>query len=98
MPIQTNTIRDISSLRLYLPNNLQSIDSRQSAWKSLKVLRSAFMRFNGFAVASFALLNIKEVKKRCKDNLPLIDPIEDMNIKDENLTQLVKVSFCVFQI
>jgi ATP-dependent RNA helicase DOB1 len=67
VPIQTNTIRDISSVRLYLPNNLQSVDSRQSVWKSLK-----------------------EVKKRCKENLPLIDPIEDMNIKDENLTQLVK--------
>ena len=33
---------------------------------------------------------IKEVKKRTKSNLPLLDPVEDMNIKDKNLVEIVK--------
>jgi ATP-dependent RNA helicase DOB1 len=67
VPIQTNVIRAISSVCIYLPQNLQSIDSRQSVWKT-----------------------IKEVKKRTKSNLPLLDPVEDMNIKDKNLVEIVK--------
>jgi ATP-dependent RNA helicase DOB1 len=67
VPIQPNIIRAISSIRVYLPNNLQSIDSRQSVYKSLR-----------------------EVKKRCKDNLPLLDPVEDMGIKDQALVDLIK--------
>jgi ATP-dependent RNA helicase DOB1 len=67
VPIQTNVIRAISSVCIYLPQNLQSLDSRQSVWKT-----------------------IKEIKKRTKNNLPLLDPVEDMNIKDKNLVEIVK--------
>jgi len=37
VPIQTNIIRSISSIRIFLSNNLQSVDSRMSVWKSLRV-------------------------------------------------------------
>jgi len=67
VPIQTSVIRAISSVCIYLPQNLQSLDSRQSVWKT-----------------------IKEIKKRTKGNLPLLDPIEDMSIKDKNLVEIVK--------
>jgi len=67
VPIQTSVIRAISSVCIYLPQNLQSLDSRQSVWKSLK-----------------------EIKKRTKGNFPLLDPIEDMGIKDKNLVEIVK--------
>lgn len=61
-------IREISSVVLYLPQNLQSLDARMSVWKS-----------------------IKEVKKRTKGSLPLLDPIEDMGIKDKALVEIVNV-------
>ena len=32
------------------------------------------------------------MKKRCKDNVPLLDPIEDMGIKDKGLVEIVKVN------
>lgn len=34
---------------------------------------------------------IQEVKKRFKDGLPLLDPIDDMGIKDEGLKSIVRV-------
>ena len=35
---------------------------------------------------------LKEIKKRTKGNFPLLDPIEDMGIKDKNLVEIVKVN------
>lgn len=35
--------------------------------------------------------SIQEVKKRFKDGLPLLDPIDDMGIKDEGLKSIVRV-------
>lgn len=67
VPIQTSVIRAISSVCIYLPQNLQSLDSRQSVWKTMR-----------------------EIKKRTKGSLPLLDPIEDMGIKDNNLLEIVK--------
>lgn len=34
--------------------------------------------------------SLKEVHKRFPDGLPLLDPIEDMNIKDDNLKKIVR--------
>ena len=36
------------------------------------------------------ILVFQEVQKRFPDGLPLLDPIEDMNIKDDNLKKLVR--------
>lgn len=67
IPIQTSVIRAISSICIYLPQNLQSLDSKQSVLKTLR-----------------------EIKKRTKGNFPLLDPVEDMGIKDKNLVEIVK--------
>ena len=67
VPIQTSVIRLVSSVCIYLPQNLQSLDSKQSVWKTLK-----------------------EIKKRTKGSFPLLDPVEDMGIKDKNLIEIVK--------
>ncbi len=50
----------LSSVRLYVPKDLRSSDSRYSVYKSLE-----------------------EVQKRFPDGLPLLDPIKDMKIKQE---------------
>ena len=34
--------------------------------------------------------SLQEVQKRFPDGLPLLDPVEDMNIKDENLKKIVR--------
>ena len=67
VPIQSSVIKAISSICIYLPQNLQSLESRQSVWKTLR-----------------------ETKKRTKGNFPLLDPIEDMGIKDKSLVDIVK--------
>ena len=36
------------------------------------------------------ILVFQEVQKRFPDGLPLLDPIEDMNIKDDNLKKIVR--------
>jgi len=36
------------------------------------------------------LKTLKEIKKRTKEQFPLLDPIEDMGIKDKSLVELVK--------
>lgn len=67
VPIQCNVIRTLSTICLYLPQNLQGLEARQSVWKSLR-----------------------EIRKRTKGQFPLLDPVEDMGIKDKALTDLVR--------
>ncbi|XP_073227309.1 exosome RNA helicase MTR4-like [Porites lutea] len=67
VPILLNLVKAISSVRLYIPKDLRSLDSRQSVGKS-----------------------IKEVKRRFPDGLPLLDPIEDMGIKDDGLKTVIR--------
>ena len=38
------------------------------------------------------VLFLKEVKVRFPDGLPLLDPIEDMGIKDDGLKSVIRVS------
>ena len=35
----------------------------------------------------------QEVKKRFKDGLPMLDPVDDMGIKDEGLKSIVRVLY-----
>lgn len=37
------------------------------------------------------LKSLQEVQKRFPDGIPLLDPIEDMGIKDKGLKEVVKV-------
>ena len=39
VPIQTSVIREISSVCIYLPQNLQGLDSRMSVWRTIKVTK-----------------------------------------------------------
>ena len=69
--ISLSNITQISSLRIFIPNDLKNPDNRQSVLKS-----------------------IAEVKKRMtsddKIQIPLLDPIEDMKIKDKEFLGIVK--------
>jgi ATP-dependent RNA helicase DOB1 len=63
-----STLDGISHIRIYLPKDLRTNGSRETAWKS-----------------------ILEVQRRSPDGIPLLDPIENMDIKDEKFKALVKV-------
>ncbi|CAL1528127.1 unnamed protein product [Lymnaea stagnalis] len=67
VPILTRLIDSVSAIRLYIPNDLRSTDSRFLVLKSLQ-----------------------EVEKRFPDGLPLLDPIEDMGIKEKSLLDTIK--------
>ena len=64
--LNLKNITQISSARVFLPQDLRPFDNRQSVLKS-----------------------IGELKKRFT-NVPLLDPIEDMKIKDSDFLSLVK--------
>ncbi|ORE02182.1 antiviral helicase [Rhizopus microsporus var. microsporus] len=66
IPVSLRTIQSISHIRLVLPKDLRSSDTRKAAYKS-----------------------IMEVKKRFHGNIPLLDPINNMGIKDPSFQKLV---------
>lgn len=69
VPIMLNCIHAFSHVRLNLPKELMSLDSRNSMGK-----------------------HMAETQRRFPDGIPLIDPIENMEIKDESFKKLLRVS------
>ncbi|KAK0200936.1 rRNA-processing arch domain-containing protein [Desarmillaria ectypa] len=67
VPVLLSTIEGISHLRLYLPKDLRSSESRDTLWKS-----------------------VGEVHRRFPDGVPLLDPVQNMGIKDDKFLALVK--------
>ena len=61
-------MESLSQLRVTLPKDLRSSQSREIAWKT-----------------------ISEVQRRMPDGIPLLDPIEGMNITDSGFVELVEV-------
>lgn len=64
--ISLNNITQISSARVFIPNDLKGYDNRQSVWRS-----------------------ITQVKNRL-NKIPLLDPIEDMKITNNEFRNLIK--------
>jgi len=67
IPVLLDIVQAISSVRLYFPKDLKSLDNRQSVGKSLQ-----------------------EVQRRFPDGLPLLDPLEDMGIKEQGLKDVIR--------
>ncbi|KAI9020835.1 rRNA-processing arch domain-containing protein [Phycomyces nitens] len=67
VPVALSAIEGISHIRLNLPKELRSLDSRQTVYRS-----------------------IREVQKRFPGKIPLLDPIQNMNIKDPAFKKLVE--------
>jgi ATP-dependent RNA helicase DOB1 len=72
VPVLLNCIESIGHLRVFLPNDLKSVDQRNSVRKALD-----------------------EVKKRFPDGIAILDPIENMNIKDDSFKRLLRVRIYV---
>lgn len=69
VPCVLGSVANLSSVRVYIPKDLKTPESRQSVAKS-----------------------VQEVKSRFKDDIPLLDPVDDMNIEDEAFKKLFAVS------
>lgn len=68
IPIALSLIDNISSIRIHIPKDLRSAESRTTVQKSLAAIATRF-----------------------PDGLPLLDPIEDMRISDDDFVKLIKV-------
>lgn len=68
VPVTLSCLRSISHVRIFLPKDINSKDSRNSVKKALG-----------------------EVQKRFPDGVAVLDPIENMNIKDEGFKKLLRV-------
>ena len=61
IPVLLKHLAKLSAVRLFVPKDLRSADSRYSVYKS-----------------------VVEVEKKFPNGLPLLDPVQDMKIKDED--------------
>lgn len=68
VPVVLSCLQSISHIRIFLPKDLHSADSRNGVKKALD-----------------------EVQKRFPDGIAVLDPIENMNIKDDNFKKLLRV-------
>jgi ATP-dependent RNA helicase DOB1 len=68
VPVLLSCIQAISHIRVFLPKEVQTTDSRNSVSRSLD-----------------------EVQKRFPDGIALLDPIENMGIKDDSFKKLLRV-------
>lgn len=69
VPVLLSCLQAISHIRIFLPKEVQTVDSKNGVKRSLQ-----------------------EVKKRFPDGVALLDPIENMNIKDDSFKKLLRVS------
>lgn len=97
-------LTSISSVRLYIPKDLRPFDNRQLMLKSIQVggknsldktqIWHGSTKIVTIIVAfSFLFLQIfcvQEVQKRFPDGVPLLDPIDDMGIKDPGLKKVIQ--------
>ncbi|KAK6820006.1 rRNA-processing arch domain protein [Aspergillus parasiticus SU-1] len=67
VPVVLSCLQSISHIRIFLPKDLHSADSRNGVKKALD-----------------------EVQKRFPDGIAVLDPIENMNIKDDNFKKLLR--------
>ena len=52
--------------------------------------KASQVNMNGMLIDN--IVRPQEIQRRFPDGLPLLDPVEDMGIKDENLKKVVEVS------
>ena len=65
--IEPNLIQQISSVRIFIPQDIRPKENRKSVFKS-----------------------IEQVRKRFGKDVPLLDPVKDMNIKEKPFKEIVE--------
>jgi ATP-dependent RNA helicase DOB1 len=84
VPITLAMIENVSSIKLHLPKDLRPMDARKSVLKSLKETKK------------YVYINTKNETnspiRRMPGDIPVLDPVETMGIKDPNFKKIVRVS------
>lgn len=97
-------LTSISSVRLYIPKDLRPFDNRQLMLKSIQVKTAAILKQRHETTQQISVSNVffflfssplltfclQEVQKRFPDGVPLLDPIDDMGIKDPALKKVIQ--------
>lgn len=89
-------LTSVSSVRLYIPKDLRPYDNRQLMLKSIQVQSRAISQgvedisVNHLHFFFLQLFCPQEVQKRFPDGVPLLDPIDDMGIKDPALKKVIQ--------
>lgn len=90
-------LTSISSVRLYIPKDLKPFDNRQLMLKSIQVQNAVLYthryqnsKQNYYKNDLFELSILQEVQKRFPDGVPVLDPIDDMCIKDPALKKVIQ--------
>merc|ERR1711981_715555 len=65
--IEPNLIQQISSVRIFIPQDIRPKENRKSVFKS-----------------------IEQVRKRFGKDVPLLDPVKDMNIKEKPFKEIIE--------
>lgn len=73
IPALLSTLDGISQIRLHLPKDLKAPAAREQAFKAREQ----------------AFKNVKEVQRRFPEGLALLDPVANMNIKDEAFVHIL---------
>ena len=94
VPILMHLIKGISSVRLYIPKDLRSQDSRQSVGKSLQVdLTAGFTGVRAWAQAAHALKQLHQHKDRDQTILPTQANSSQVTI-NQNLHRRMAKRYC----
>lgn len=86
----------LSSVRLYIPKDLKPLDNRQLMLKSIQVPWRRSRRApplpspHRFFLKEPLFFRRQEVQKRFPDGIPLLDPVDDMGIKDPALKKIIQ--------
>jgi ATP-dependent RNA helicase DOB1 len=87
IPCRLHTFQQLSSLRIVLPKDVRQSDSRKTLVKSLRVRVDAMCTQTCIHIAWHA----QEVSRRFPDGVPLLDPIQEMRITDDELKRIIGV-------
>ncbi|XP_065313106.1 exosome RNA helicase MTR4-like isoform X2 [Gordionus sp. m RMFG-2023] len=91
VPSMLPLIYKISSVRLYYPNDLKSYENRQSVLRNIQEIKTRFSNINiSSSNTNVGSDNLNVKVKATSDNIPLLDPICDMGIKEPQLKSIVK--------
>lgn len=73
--VSLEMIDNISSIRIYLPNDVKSVESRQSVWNSIREVKRRFIELRNGDNGTL---------------LPLLDPLVDMKIQNEDFKEMLQ--------
>jgi ATP-dependent RNA helicase DOB1 len=94
LPVSLNQIAEFSALRIYVPDDLKPKSARNSTKETLREVQRRFKDTTATAATTEAAKTTENpfdnAYAPAKINLPLLDPVKDMNIQNEEFLASLK--------